>query len=93
MAGTVFKQCKYKGCRRSPRCKHPWWLSFSKRGRRYRMRADHFAAKPVPSKAEAAEVWLPRFITEIREGRDPASLDRLSLCIENSGKGSPCSSP
>ena len=75
MAGTVFKQCKYKGCKRSPRCKHPWWLSFSKRGRRYRMRADDFAAKPVPSKAEAAEVWLPRFITEIREGRDPASVD------------------
>ena len=71
MAGTVFKQCKYKGCGRSPRCSHPWWLSFSKRGKRYRMTADDFAKKPVPSKAEAGEVWLPKFIAEIREGKDP----------------------
>ena len=73
MAGTVFKQCKYKGCGRSPRCSHPWWLSFSKRGQRYRMTADDFAKKPVPSKAEAGEVWLPKFIAEIREGRDPTA--------------------
>ena len=71
MAGTVFKQCRYKGCQRSPRCKHPWWLSFSKHGKRHRMKADDFAKKPVPMKAEAAEIWLPKFITEIREGRDP----------------------
>jgi integrase len=35
------------------------------------MKADDFAKKPVPSKAEAGEVWLPKFITEIREDRDP----------------------
>jgi integrase len=75
MAGTVFKQCRYKGCQRSPRCKHPWWLSFSKHGKRYRMKADDFAKKPVPSKAEAGEIWLPKFIAEIREGRDPASVE------------------
>lgn len=73
MAGSVFKQCRYKGCLSAPRCKHPWWLSFSKQGRRYRMKADDFARKPVPSKTEAAEVWLPKFITEVREGRDPVS--------------------
>ena len=78
MAGTVFKQCKYKGCQRSPRCMHPWWLSFSKLGRRYRMTADDFAKKPVPSKAEAGEVWLPKFIAEIREGRDPTRIDVVS---------------
>ena len=78
MAGTVFKQCRYKGCERSPRCKHPWWLSFSKQGKRYRMTADDFAKKPVPSKAEAGEVWLPKFIAEIREGRDPTRSDVAS---------------
>jgi len=39
------------------------------------MTADDFAKKPVPSKAEAGEVWLPKFIAEIREGRDPSSVD------------------
>ena len=77
MAGTVFKQCRYKGCRSSPRCDHPWWMSFSKRGRRYRMNVDDFAKKPVPTKTEAEEVWLPKFITEIREGRDPTELPSL----------------
>ena len=71
MAGTVFKQCKYKGCRSSPRCKHPWWLSFSRDDKRHRMKVDDFAKKPVPSKTEAQERWLPKFITEIQEGRDP----------------------
>ena len=79
MAGSVFKQCRYKGCLSAPRCKHPWWLSFSKQGRRYRMKADDFARKPVPSKTEAAEVWLPKFITEVREGRDPSSVDVPSV--------------
>ncbi len=42
------------------------------------MTADDFAKKPVPSKAEAGEVWLPKFIAEIREGRDPTSVDVTS---------------
>ena len=71
MAGTVYKQCRHKGCGRSPRCDHPWWLSFSRDGTRYRMSAGEFARKSVASKAEAEEVWLPKFITEIRAGRDP----------------------
>ena len=71
MAGTVFKQCEYKGCRSSPRCKHPWWMSFSQHGKRYRMKVDDFAQKPVPSKTEAQEKWLPRFIVDVCEGRDP----------------------
>jgi len=48
------------------------------------MTADDFAKKPVPSKAEAGEVWLPKFIAEIREGRDPtrvadASPDEMTV--------------
>ena len=71
MAGSVYKQCKHKGCRRSPRCAHPWWLSFTWRRKRHRMNVDDFAKKPVPSKIEAEQVWLPKFITEVREGDDP----------------------
>ena len=71
MAGSVYKQCKYKGCRSAPRCSHPWWLSFTWRRKRHRMKADDFAKKPVPSKTEAEQVWLPKFITAVREGRDP----------------------
>ena len=71
MAGSVYKQCKYKGCRSAPRCSHPWWLSFTWRRKRHRMKADDFAKKPVPSKTEAEQVWLPKFITEVREGNDP----------------------
>ena len=78
MTGSVFKQCKYRGCRSSPRCKHPWWLSFSKQGQRHRMKVDDFAKKLVPSKTEAAEVWLPKFIAEVLEGRDPARVDVAS---------------
>ena len=74
MAGTVFKQCKYKGCRSSPRCKHPWWLSFSRSGTRYRMKAHDFAKKPVSSKTEAEQVWLPKFITAVRDGADPTRI-------------------
>ena len=70
MAGSVYKQCKHRGCTKSPRCAHPWWLSFSRNGQRYRMKADDFAKKPVPSKTEAEQVWLPKFITEVREGND-----------------------
>lgn len=84
MAGSVYKPCKYKGCGKAPKCKHPWWLSYTHQGRRYRMSVDDFAKKPVKSKTEAAEAWLPRFITEVREGRDPrqqllADRDGLSL--------------
>ena len=71
MADTVFKQCRYKGCRSSPRCVHPWWMSFSKRGRRHRMAVDEFAKKAGVGKTETEEVWLPKFITEMREGGDP----------------------
>ena len=74
MAGSVYKQCKHQGCQRSPRCSHPWWLSFSRGGKRYRMKADDFAKKPVPSKTEAEQVWLPKFITEVREGNDPTRI-------------------
>ncbi len=74
MAGSVYKQCVHKGCRSSPRCKHPWWLSFSRSGRRYRMKADDLAQKPVPSKTEAEQVWLPKFITAVRDGNDPTKV-------------------
>ncbi len=74
MAGSVYKQCKHKGCRRSPRCTHPWWLSFTWRRKRHRMKADDFAKKPVPSKTEAEQVWLPKFITEVREGNAPTAV-------------------
>ena len=77
MSGSVFKPCKYRRCRSSPRCKHPWWLSFSKQGQRHRMKVDDFAKKLVPSKTEAAEVWLPKFIAAVLEGRDPSALGSL----------------
>src|SRR4051794_9611134 len=73
---AVRKQCRAKGCARSPRCDHPWWFDVQHRGRRYRMSVDDFAltrgAKlPVASKQEAEKVWQPKFIAEIVSGKDP----------------------
>ena len=87
MAGSVYKQCKHKGCRRSPRCSHPWWLSFSRLGKRHRMKADDFAKKPVPSKAEAEQVWLPKFMAAVRDGDDPtrvaAQAETQAMTVED----------
>ena len=70
MAGTVYKPCRYKGCKRSA-CDHSWWMSYSRGNVRYRMSVDDFAKKDGVGKQEADEVWLPKFIATIREGRDP----------------------
>ena len=35
------------------------------------MKADDFARKPVPSKTEAEQVWLAKFMEDIRGGIDP----------------------
>ena len=73
---AVRKQCKAKGCKRSPRCDHPWWFDLMHRGKRYRMPVDGFAlvrgaTQPVSSKQEAEKVWEPKFIAEIASGKDP----------------------
>ena len=67
---AVRKPCRSKGCKRSPRCDHPWWLDVMHKGRRYRMPVNEFAfargAKaPVMSKQEAETVWEPKFMAEI----------------------------
>lgn len=73
---AVRKQCKAKGCKRSPRCDHPWWFDVMHHGKRYRMPVDGFAlvrgaTQPVSSKQEAERVWEPKFIGEIVAGKDP----------------------
>ena len=73
---AVRKQCKAKGCKRSPRCDHPWWFDVMHHGKRYRMPVDGFAlvrgaTQPVSSKQEAEKVWEPKFIGEIVAGKDP----------------------
>jgi hypothetical protein len=73
---AVRKQCRSKGCKKSPRCGHPWWLDVMNKGHRYRMPVNEFAfargAKaPVMSKQEAETVWEPKFIAEIAAGNDP----------------------
>ena len=75
---AVRKQCKWKDCKASPRCEHPWWLDYKYRGKRYRMPVDDFAAPrmkngerhPVRSKQEA-KGWEGLFIAEIKAGNDP----------------------
>lgn len=72
----VRKICKQKGCKRSPKCDHPWWFDVMVNGKRWRMRVIDFAiprgaTEPVTSKDAAKRVWEPRFIAEIMAGRDP----------------------
>jgi integrase len=71
MRGSVYKRCAEKGCRSSPRCNHPWWMTFSQEGRRVRTSADAFAKMPVPNKTDVEKGWLPRFVMAIVEGRYP----------------------
>ncbi len=73
---AILKQCKSKGCKSSPRCRHPWWFDVMHRGKRYRMPVDAFAllrgaTQPVTAKQEAEKVWEPKFIGEIVAGKDP----------------------
>ena len=73
---AVRKPCRSKGCKRSPRCGHPWWLDVMHKGRRYRMPVNEFAfargaTAAVMSKQEAETVWEPKFIAEIAAGNDP----------------------
>jgi integrase len=72
----VHKQCKSKGCAKSPRCDHPWYLDVTYRNDRYRMPVDEFAAprgatRTVDTRQEAEKTWLPKFIAEIMAGRNP----------------------
>jgi hypothetical protein len=73
---AVRKICKPKGCRGSPRCDHPWWFDVMHEGKRWRMRVDEFAiargaTEPVTSKQAAERVWEPKFLGELKTGRDP----------------------
>ena len=73
---AVRKICKQKGCRASPRCRHPWWFDLMHHGKRWRMPVDDFAlargaTEPVESKQAAERVWEPRYLGEIVAGRDP----------------------
>jgi hypothetical protein len=78
---TVRKICRQKGCRASPRCKHPWWFDVMHDGKRWRMPVDDFAlvrgaTEPITSKQTAEHVWEPKFVGEIVAGRDPRVLLR-----------------
>jgi hypothetical protein len=77
---SVMKNCKYRGCRTSPRCRHDWFFDMEYRNSRYSMKVNEYAAlrgatHPVTSKQEAREVWEPLYRLDIIAGRDPrASL-------------------
>jgi integrase len=76
---SVRKICRQKGCRASPRCKHPWWFDVMHDGKRWRMPVDDFAlvrgaTEPITSKQTAEHVWEPKFVGEIVAGRDPRVL-------------------
>jgi hypothetical protein len=52
---SVMKNCKYRGCRTSPRCKHEWFFDIEYKRTRYSMRVNDYAAlhgatRPVTSK-------------------------------------------
>ena len=73
---AVRKPCRSRGCKRSPRCDHPWWFDVMHRGKRYRMSVNDFAyargaTRSIASKQEAEKVWEPKFIAEIASGKDP----------------------
>jgi hypothetical protein len=74
---SVMKNCKYRGCRTSPRCHHEWFFdAVEHKGTRHSMRVNiyaalHGATHPVTSKQEAREVWEPRYKLDIIAGRDP----------------------
>ena len=71
MRGNVYKRCEEKGCRSSPNCEHPWWMTFSHRGRRHKASLDLFAKAPVRTKTEAVKTWLPKFVAAVMEDRYP----------------------
>ena len=73
---SVMKNCKYRGCRTSPRCQHEWFFDIEYKKTRYSMRVSEYAAlhgatRPVTSKHEAREVWEPLYKLDIIAGRDP----------------------
>lgn len=73
---SVMKNCKCRGCRTSPRCKHEWFFDIEYKKTRYSMRVNEYAAlhgatRPVTSKHEAREVWEPLYKLDILAGRDP----------------------
>ena len=72
----VYKPCRHKGCARSPRCGHPWWMDFMHEKRRYKISVDEFALargaeRPVATKQETDKVWWPLFVGEVMSGRNP----------------------
>jgi integrase len=73
---SVMKNCKYRGCRTSPRCHHDWFVDVEHQKQRYSMKVNEYAAlhgatRPVTSKQEAREVWEPLFKLDIIAGRNP----------------------
>ena len=71
MRGSVYKRCEEKGCRSSPNCEHPWWMTFSHNGCRYKSSVDLFAKTPVRTKTEAVKTWLPKFVAAVMQGSYP----------------------
>jgi integrase len=69
--GNVYKRCEEKGCRSSPDCDHPWWMTFSHNRRRFKASVDLFAKAPVRTKTEAVKTWLPKFVAAVMAGQYP----------------------
>ena len=84
MRGNVYKRCEEKGCRSSPNCDHPWWMTFSHNGRRFKTSVDSFAKTPVRTKTEAVKRWLPKFVTAVMENRYPQTEAVMSPPIASS---------
>ena len=79
---SVMKNCKYRGCRTSPRCRHDWFFDIEYKNSRYSMKVNEYAAlsgatHPVVSKQEAREVWEPLDRLDIIAGRDPRASPAL----------------
>lgn len=74
--GKVYKKCiERKQCKAKDNCDHPWYCNYVTKGVRYRMSIPQVFDVNPKTRTEAANVWLPKFITAIndaiREGREP----------------------
>jgi integrase len=74
--GKVYKKCiERKQCKAKDNCDHSWYCNYVTKGVRYRMSLPQVFDVNPKTRTEAANVWLPKFITAIndavREGREP----------------------
>ena len=69
---SVHKICQFKGCPHGDhRCPHRWWLDHMRRGVRYKMSVDEYAAPrgatTIVRTKEEAKAWYAKFCADIIE--------------------------